>query len=126
MKIRNQKLLWVIILLSLNLSACDAQIKNAQKLTVMVYGNCGMCKKTIETAANKKGLVKAEWNENTKMLSLTFDSTKTNKDEILTRIANAGYDNEKFLAPDSVYARLHGCCQYDRVKKTAADSTLVK
>ncbi|MCH5690823.1 hypothetical protein LWM68_45295 [Niabella sp. W65] len=39
------------------------------------------------------------WNENTKMAEITYNSKETNPDEILKRIALAGYDNEKFLAP---------------------------
>ena len=49
------------------------------------------------------------------MATLSYDSKKTNQDEILKRIALAGYDSEKYLAPDAVYNNLHGCCQYDRV-----------
>ena len=43
--------------------------------------------------------------------------SKTNQDQILKRIALAGYDNEKFLAPDTAYANLPSCCQYDREAK---------
>jgi hypothetical protein len=34
---------------------------------------------------------------------ITYDSTKTNQDEILKRIALAGYDSEKNIAPESSY-----------------------
>ena len=76
-----------------------------------------MCKETIETAAHKKGEAKAEWDKDTKIVSLTFDSAKTNADAILKRIAYSGYDNLKFLAPDDVYAKLPDCCQYDGPNK---------
>jgi hypothetical protein len=32
----------------------------------------------------------------------------------------SGYDSDKFLAPDDVYAKLPECCQYERVNKTVA------
>jgi hypothetical protein len=51
------------------------------------------------------------------MATLTYDSNKTNTDEILKRIALEGYDSDKFLAPDSKYNSLHECCQYDREAK---------
>ncbi len=79
-----------------------------------------MCKETIEAAANKKGMVNSEWNEDSKELKITYDNKKTNPDEILKRVAYAGYDNEKFLAPESAYAKLAGCCKYERANKTAA------
>ena len=103
----------------LTTTACQAQIKNAKTATVKVYGNCGMCETTIEKAANKSKVSKADWNEETKMATITYDSKKTNVDAVLKNIALAGYDNENFLAPDAAYNKLPGCCKYDREKKTA-------
>lgn len=97
-----------------------AQIKNAKTETVKIYGNCGICKTTIEKAGNVKKVASVDWNKDTKMATLTYDGNKTNQDEILKRIALAGYDSEKFRAPDDVYAKLAGCCQYDRPLKTVA------
>jgi len=95
-----------------------AQIKNAKTETVKIYGNCGMCKNTIEKAGNKKKAAKVDWNKDSKVATLVFNSKTTNEDEILKRIALSGYDNEKYLAPDDVYAKLPECCKYER-KKTA-------
>ncbi len=95
----------------------SAQIPNSKTMSVKVYGNCGMCKKTIEKAANEKDKIVATWDTNTKMLLVVFDSTKTDLDKILKRVASAGYDSEKFRAPDKIYNKLHGCCQYDRPEK---------
>jgi len=103
----------------LSTTACQAQIKNAKTATVKVYGNCGMCETTIEKAANKSKVSKADWNEETKMATITYDSKKTNVDAVLKNIALAGYDNQAFLAPDAAYDKLPGCCKYDREKKTA-------
>lgn len=106
----------IILLLSITIS--NAQIKNAKTETVKIYGNCGMCESTIEKAGNLKKVAEVDWNKDTKMATLTYDSLKTNPDEILKRIALAGYDSDKFLAPDSAYNNLSGCCQYERVGKT--------
>jgi copper chaperone CopZ len=106
----------IIVLLSMTMA--QAQIKNAKTETVKVYGNCGMCKSKIEKAGNLKKVAKVDWNENTQMATITYDAKKTSTDEILKRIALAGYDSDKFLAPDAVYNNLHGCCQYDRLAKT--------
>lgn len=98
-------------------TSINAQIKNAKTETVKVYGNCGMCKTTIEKTGSIKKIAKVDWNQETQMATLTYDTSLTNQDEILKRIALAGYDSDKFLAPDEVYNNLHGCCQYDRVAK---------
>jgi copper chaperone CopZ len=99
-------------------SACSAQINNIQSESVNVDGNCSMCKKTIESAGNMKKIAKVDWDKATKIATITFDSTLTNRDEILKRIALAGYDSEQFLAPDDAYSKLPSCCQYDRIKKS--------
>lgn len=104
-------------LMMLSTFACNAQIKNEKTETVKIYGNCGMCKSTIEKAGNVKNVSQVVWNKDTKMATLTYDSLKTSSAEILKRIALSGYDNESFIAPDDTYANLPGCCHYDRPKK---------
>ncbi|RKD16336.1 mercury transporter [Pelobium manganitolerans] len=112
----------IVMVIAVLLSSINsfAQIKNANTETVKIYGNCGICKTTIEKAGNVKKVASVDWNKDTKMATLTYDGNKTNQDEILKRIALAGYDSEKFRAPDDVYAKLAGCCQYDRPIKTVA------
>lgn len=105
------------LLFPLMLTACGGSIKNARTDVVMINGNCNMCKETIESAALEKGMAEAEWNENTRQASITYDSTRTNKDAVLKRIALAGYDNENYLAPDNAYAQLPACCLYERTGK---------
>jgi len=116
----------VAITLLLSFTACNAQIKNAKTETVKIYGNCAMCKSTIEKAGNIKKVAQVDWNKDTKTAVLTYDSTKTNQDEILKRIALAGYDSDQFLAPDDVYAKLPECCQYERVNKTVTKTETSK
>ena len=109
----------------LSFTACNAQIKNAKTESVKIYGNCGMCESTIEKAGNIKKVAQVDWNKDTKIATLIYDPSKTNQDEILKRIALAGYGSDQFLAPDDVYDNLPGCCQYERVKKTEVIPTKV-
>lgn len=104
----------MVAVLLLSVSFASAQIKNSKTETVKIYGNCGMCKKTIEKAGTIKNTAKVDWNVDSKMATLTFDSDQTNADEILKRIANAGYESDKFPASNSAYNQLPGCCQYDK------------
>lgn len=107
-----------VIAMVFTFTACEAQIKNEKKETVKIYGNCNMCKSTIEKAGNVSKTAKVEWNKDTKMASIAYDQKTTNLDEILKRIALAGYDSDAFRAPDDAYAKLQECCQYDRPIKT--------
>lgn len=98
----------------------SAQIKNAKTETVTVHGNCGMCKETIEKAATEKKISEASWDKDTHQLTLTYDASKTTTDALLKKVAHAGYDNDKYLAPQDAYNKLPGCCQYERPKEAMA------
>ncbi|NPD84621.1 ATPase [Lentimicrobium sp. L6] len=91
---------------------------NVTKEKFKVYGNCGMCEKTIEKAVkNVDGVKKANWNQKTKMMEITFDAEKTNIEAIHQAIADVGYDTENATAKDEVYEALHSCCKYDRPER---------
>ncbi len=108
---QNITLLLSVALLSIS---CEAQIKNEKKETVKITGNCEMCEETIEKAGNLKKIAAVDWDKDTKMATISYDDKKTNKEEILKRIALAGYDSQFFLAPDQAYKNLPECCQYKR------------
>jgi copper chaperone CopZ len=84
--------------------------------TIKVSGNCGMCKDRIEAAAKVEGVTKADWNKDTKLLTLVYNPAKVKSDDVQKKVAAVGHDTEKFKAPDAVYAKLPGCCKYDRKK----------
>lgn len=109
----------VVASMMLSTVAMSAQLKNQKTESVKIYGNCGMCESNIEKAGNAKKEAIVDWDKDTKIASIKYDSSKTSKDEILKRIALAGYDSDLFLAPTAAYEALHGCCQYERVNKTA-------
>lgn len=90
---------------------------DSKHVMVRVGGLCEMCKDRIETAAKSvSGVESANWEIDTKMLHLNFDSSKTNSDEIQKAVAKVGHDTEKFKASDEVYSKLPECCLYDRFK----------
>jgi len=108
------KTLLVVSLATLALNASAQERTDSFK----VYGNCGMCKKRIEKAAKTNDVSTAVWNVETKIMTVTFDATKTNKEEIQKGIAAVGHDTERFKSEDATYAKLPGCCQYDRRPST--------
>lgn len=110
----------LITLIALSATACNAQIKNQKTETVKIYGNCGMCESIIEKAGNMKSQSNLDWNKETKMATISYDSLKTSKQEILKRIALVGYDSDNFLAPNDTYLTLPSCCLYERALKTTA------
>jgi periplasmic mercuric ion binding protein len=97
-----------------------AQTNAAKKETIKVWGECGMCKKTIETAAKKAGATTATWDVDAKMLTVAYQPSKTSNQKIQQSIAAAGYDTKDFTANDAAYNGLHACCKYDRKEKNDA------
>lgn len=111
------KNLVLFIALAMSLSACTAQptsLANLQTETFTVRGNCGMCKKAIEKSLKVDGVVKADWDQDTKIMTVSYDSTRISLDQIQRNIAAAGYDNDGQRGNDQAYANLPDCCQYDR------------
>lgn len=106
-----------IFSLLFSLVACQAKINNAKTETAKIYGNCEMCQKTIQNAGSLDKIAKVDWNSDTKMATITFDSTLTNKEDILKRIAMSGYDSENHLATAEAYNELADCCHYERNPK---------
>ncbi len=80
-----------------------------------VYGNCGMCEDRIETAAKSvDGVSKADWSQESQMLEVTFNDSKTKVDKVHKAVAKAGHDTKMHKASDEVYKNLPGCCKYTR------------
>jgi mercuric ion binding protein len=83
-------------------------------ITFGVRGNCGMCKRTIEKAANSVGgVMNAIWDADQKKIAVSFDASKIDATAIHTAIAASGYDTEKVAGSEAAYKDLPGCCKYD-------------
>jgi len=91
--------------------------KNSEHATFKVYGNCGMCKKTIEEAIKDlKGVQLVDWNMDSGLMRVSYKAKHISLDTIKQKIADVGYDTDSHRAKDEVYSNLHGCCQYERPK----------
>ena len=110
----------VLSLVSLFLLGASMVFAQAKTEKFEVKGNCGMCENRIEKAAKSvDGVTAADWNQETKMIEVTFDESKTSVHKVQMAIAKVGHDTPMHKAPDEVYNALPGCCKYDRseVKK---------
>lgn len=109
-------LLVLACLFSLTMVAQEKKSKN-KKVVIKVAGNCGMCEKRIEKAAySVKGVKDAEWHVDCQDIHLVIDETKCSADDVAKAIASVGHDTGKIKADDAVYDKLHGCCNYERMK----------
>lgn len=88
--------------------------------SLLVSGQCGMCKARIENALKGvPGIHRAQWVAETQQLTVTVDPAKIDKESIKKRVAAVGHDADGLLADDQVYAELHACCLYPRVQKAS-------
>jgi len=121
-------ILSVAVIAALGLTSCKNEAKTETETTTIemshdmamtdisfgVRGNCGMCKTTIEKAANGvEGVAKATWDVDKKKIDVSFDEAKTDELAIHQAIAASGYDTEKVTGDEKAYDNLPGCCQYD-------------
>ena len=81
--------------------------------TIKVEGHCEMCKKKIERAAHSvAGIKSANWNEETKMLTVKYDLFKKEAiDNVQKKMAAIGYDTEKYRVSDAAFEQRGCCCQ---------------
>jgi mercuric ion binding protein len=112
---KSAKIMFSVLLAFVAIATAGAQ-KSTITESFKVLGNCGMCQKTIQTAALGAGATSAVWNVETHMLSVTFKKKKTNVEAIQKAVAGKGYDTPLHRASDAVYNNLHGCCKYDRTE----------
>ena len=121
-------ILSIAVIAAIGLTSCNSQTKKENETTKTemakdmamtdvsfgVRGNCGMCKNTIEKAANGvEGVASANWDVDKKKIDVSFDDTKTDAMAIHKAIAASGYDTEKVAGDEEAYDGLPGCCKYD-------------
>lgn len=86
--------------------------KELAKTRFYVRGNCEMCQERIEKTAKKvKGVAKASWNVDTKMLTVAYDSTEVQEIEIHKAVAAVGHGTEKVEMNKEAHDALPSCCQ---------------
>ena len=98
------------------LQSCQNSPENDKllKAEFKVWGNCSMCKETIENSLKgQQGLASAEWDIKSKTMTIKYDSTASLQ-QVHKKIASAGYDTELEKGDDGAYSKLHSCCQYKR------------
>ncbi len=119
--------LCLLSILAISFTSCNKEIKKDTttptemskevaelEISFGVRGNCGMCKSTIEEAANSvEGVSKADWDVDLKKIKVSLLNDKTNIMSIHEAIALSGYDTDKVLGNLDAYNNLPGCCQYD-------------
>lgn len=102
----------ILLILSLIFSIKIQAQSTIKTSTVSVKGNCGECKERIENAADIKGVKNDVWNEDTKILTVTYDTKKVTLEQIEKAIAKAGHETVGQKSNEKAYNALPSCCKY--------------
>lgn len=113
------RILFFSMALALVSMAANAQGQkgNTESVQIKTSAVCSMCKTTLEKAmAYEKGVKSSNLDVKSKVLTVVFDTRKTNTDNVLKAVTKAGYDANELPADARAYNRLDDCC-----KKEAGD-----
>lgn len=101
-----------MLILSMALSV-QSSARQMRTDTLNVSGNCGMCKKRIESPfKGLEGVESASWDKKTKRFMVQYDADVISREKIEDLIVQQGYDTEAKKANNEVYNALPKCCKY--------------
>lgn len=107
-----KKVILILFVLSINLLSFGENKKGKETINIKTSAQCGMCKKTIETALSyEKGVKSSSLNLKTKILTVSYNPKKTNPETIKKAINKVGYDADDKLFEQSAYDKLPACCK---------------
>lgn len=122
-------ILSIAVLAAIGMTSCKNQTEEKQETpeateevnevamsetTFGVRGNCSMCKRTIEEAANSlEGVATASWDVDRKQIHVAYDKEVVDEMKIHKAIAASGYDTEQVAGDEEAYENLPECCRYD-------------
>jgi outer membrane receptor for ferrienterochelin and colicins len=108
----------LIVLFSSALYAQTGKLKVPDTtVSFKVSGACEMCKHRVEETLKVKGIRSADWNVDSKMLSLVYNPGIVSFQKINKMIAGAGHDTELEKAKDVLYNELPACCHYREMER---------
>ena len=95
-------------------TALSQEQKKEETITIKTSAVCGMCKNRIEENMKfEKGVTAVELDLETKILSVTYKTSKTNPDKLREAVTKIGYDADDKPANAKAYEKLPPCCKKD-------------
>jgi copper chaperone CopZ len=110
MKIKN--LTKSLVLFCALFIGAEIQAQKTIETSFEVSGICGMCEDRIEGALDVKGVKMADYDVETNILTIAYNSEKITEDEIHALLNAVGHDTEKSKASKEQYDTVHNCCKY--------------
>ena len=94
-------------------SAQDPEPK-VKEIKIQTSAVCGMCEDRLESnLVFEKGVKSVELDDKTKVLTITYKTSKTDPDKLREAVSKLGYDADDVEADPKAYAKLPACCKKD-------------
>ena len=108
-------ILALVSLITLGVSAQKAASKGEQTVTIQTNGVCQKCAdKFKENVPYFKGVKSYTYDQKTAKLTITYDTKKTNPEQLRTEISKLGYNADNVKADAAARAKLPACCRAER------------
>ncbi len=102
----------VVAVIILPAAASAQEKKKTDTVEIQTSAICGMCKERIEgDLAFERGVRKVDLNNETKIVTIEFNTRRTDKEKLKKAISKIGYDADDILADQKAHDRLPACCQ---------------
>lgn len=109
------RLMMIILLIFVSTGTTFSQEqKKEETITIKTSAVCGMCKERIENDMKfEKGVTAVNLDLKTKILTVTYKTSKTNPDKLREAVTKIGYDADEKPAVSKAYEKLPACCKKD-------------
>lgn len=108
--------LFIAFISFIMLSAMPSQSAKTSTITFKTSAVCEDCKERIENKLNyTKGVLFAELNLDTKMLTVKFKPTVISEQQIHDLVASIGYSTDKVKRNEEAFNSLPKCCKGEDV-----------
>ncbi|MBQ7490072.1 MAG: heavy-metal-associated domain-containing protein [Bacteroidales bacterium] len=89
--------------------------KDVQTIVIQTNGVCGKCQeKIMGNIPYEKGVTDCNYDMKTSKVTVTYNPSKTNPDNIRQAISKLGYDADDVKADAAARAKLPACCRAEK------------
>ena len=89
--------------------------KDVQTIVIQTNGVCGKCQeKIMGNIPYEKGVTDCNYDMKTSKVTVTYNPSKTNPDNIRQAISKLGYDADDVIADAAARAKLPACCRAEK------------
>ena len=104
-----------LITLGANAQQSKSVSKSEQTVTIQTNGVCQKCAdKFKENVPYFKGVKSYTYDMKTAKLTITYDTKKTNPDQLRTEVSKLGYNADNVKADPAARAKLPACCRAEK------------